>query len=32
VKAGGIADVELTLEDKSLVHKNKEGRAYGAYQ
>jgi plastocyanin len=29
---GGTADVELTLEDKSRVHKNKEGRAYGAYQ
>jgi plastocyanin len=30
--SGGIADVELTLEDKSRAHKNKEGRAYGAYQ
>jgi plastocyanin len=32
IKDGGTADVELTLEDKSRVHKNKEGRAYGAYQ
>jgi hypothetical protein len=30
--AGGTANVELTLEDKSSVHKNKEGRAYGSYQ
>jgi plastocyanin len=29
---GGTANVELTLEDKSSVHQNKEGRAYGSYQ
>jgi plastocyanin len=29
---GGTADVELTLEDKSSAHKNKEGRAYGSYE
>ncbi len=28
---GGTADVELTLEHKSRVHKNKDGRAYGSY-
>jgi hypothetical protein len=32
LKAGTTADVELTLEHKSRVHKNKEGRAYGSYQ
>ncbi|MEO8182379.1 MAG: hypothetical protein ABI895_26380 [Deltaproteobacteria bacterium] len=31
LKGGATADVELTLEDKSRVHKNKEGRAYGSY-
>jgi plastocyanin len=32
LQAGGTANVELTLEDKSGMHKNKEGRAYGSYQ
>jgi len=32
VAAGGTADVQFTLEDKSGVHKNKEGRAYGSYR
>jgi plastocyanin len=32
LQVGGTADVELTLEDKSGVHKNKEGRAYGSYE
>jgi plastocyanin len=31
LKAGGTADVALTLEDKSQVHKNKTGGAYGSY-
>jgi plastocyanin len=32
LKAGGSADVTLTLEHKSGVHKNKAGRAYGSYE
>jgi plastocyanin len=32
LQATGSASVELTLEPKSRVHKNKEGRAYGSYQ
>lgn len=30
--AGATANVELTLEQKSRVHKNKAGRAYGSYE
>lgn len=32
LNAGGTASVELTLEHKSRVHKNKDGRAYGSYR
>lgn len=32
LKAGGTADVQLALEARSRVHKNKEGRAYGSYE
>jgi plastocyanin len=32
LKGGASANVELTLEHKSRVHQNKEGRAYGSYQ
>jgi plastocyanin len=32
LSAGGTADVELKLEHKSRVHKNKAGRAYGSYE
>ena len=32
LKAGGSADVALTLVPKSRVHKNKAGRAYGSYE
>lgn len=32
LKAGGTADVQLALEGRSRVHKNKEGRAYGSYE
>ncbi|MEY4547510.1 MAG: hypothetical protein RL685_3705 [Pseudomonadota bacterium] len=32
LKAGGAAEVQLTLEARSRLHKNKEGRAYGSYQ
>jgi plastocyanin len=31
LKPGGSAEVALTLEPKSGVHKNKAGRAYGSY-
>lgn len=32
LKSGASADVVLTLEHKSPVHRNKEGRAYGSYE
>jgi plastocyanin len=32
LKAGGTAEVVLTLEPKSRVHQNKAGRAYGSYE
>lgn len=32
LKAGSSADVALTLVQKSRVHKNKAGRAYGSYE
>jgi plastocyanin len=32
LKGGAAANVELTLEHKSRVHQNKDGRAYGSYQ
>ena len=32
LKPGSTADVVLTLEHKSRVHKNKAGRAYGSYE
>lgn len=32
LKAGGTAEVALTLKHKSRVHKNKAGRAYGSYE
>jgi plastocyanin len=32
LKAGSTAEVALTLEPKSSVHKNKAGRAYGSYE
>jgi plastocyanin len=32
LKPGGTAEVVLTLEQKSRVHKNKTGRAYGSYE
>jgi plastocyanin len=32
LKTGATADVVLTLEHKSPLHKNKDGRAYGSYQ
>jgi plastocyanin len=32
LKAGAGADVQLVLETRSRMHKNKEGRAYGSYQ
>jgi plastocyanin len=32
LEGGGTADVTLTLEHKSRVHKNKAGRAYGSYE
>ncbi len=31
LKSGASADVVLTLEHKSQVHQNKDGRAYGSY-
>lgn len=32
LKTGGTAEVQLALESRSRVHKNKEGRAYGSYE
>ncbi len=32
LKAGSTADVQLVLETRSRVHKNKEGRPYGSYE
>jgi plastocyanin len=32
LKAGGVADVQLALQSRSRLHKNKEGRAYGSYE
>jgi plastocyanin len=32
LKAGSVAEVQLALEARSRLHKNKEGRAYGSYE
>jgi hypothetical protein len=32
LKSGAAADVQLALEARSRMHKNKEGRAYGSYE